>query len=174
MEITKPIVLIGLMGAGKTTIGRYLAGTLALEFIDSDRAIEEKAGITVPEIFERDGEELFRRAEVNTIKEILERGTPVVLATGGGAYMNEATRDIIKERAICIWLNAKLETLVERVEHNNNRPLLQNIDKREKLKSLMDERYPVYQQADIVVDTDSNSRTIITAKILEELTKWKS
>jgi shikimate kinase len=174
MELKKPLVLIGLMGAGKTTMGRALALMLGIEFVDTDRVIEEQAGISIPEIFERDGEDFFRKVESRTIIDILSNTPPIILATGGGAFMYGETRDAIKQFAISIWLNAKLDTLVERVEHSNNRPLLQNIDKREKLKKLMDERYPVYAAADIVVDTDSNSRTIITNKIMEELEKWKS
>ncbi len=162
------------MGAGKTTVGIYLARTLAVDFVDSDRVIEERAGISIPEIFQRDGEEFFRKVEARTIIEILSQGKPLVLATGGGAFMNAEARAAIKEYSTSVWLNAKLDTLVERVEHNNSRPLLNGINKREKLQSLIAERYPVYAQADIVVDTDSNSRTIITNKILEELDKWKS
>lgn len=162
------------MGAGKTTVGIYLARTLAVDFVDSDRVIEEQAGITIPEIFKRDGEEFFRKVEARTIIDILSQNKPLVLATGGGAFMNAETRAAIKQYSISVWLNAKLDTLVERVEHSNNRPLLNNINKREKLRSLIDERYPVYAEADIIVDTDSNSRTIITNKIIEELDKWKS
>ena len=174
MSLKKPITLIGLMGAGKTTVGIYLARTLAVDFVDSDRMIEEKAGISIPEIFQRDGEEFFRKVEARTIMDILQQQKPLVLATGGGAFMNAETRAAIKEHSISVWLNAKLDTLVERVEHGTNRPLLNGINKREKLQSLITERYPVYEQADIVVDTDSNSRTIITNKILEELEKWKN
>ena len=174
MSLTKPITLIGLMGAGKTTVGIYLARTLAVDFLDSDRVIEEKAGISIPEIFQRDGEEFFRKVEERTIMDILARQKPLVLATGGGAFMNAETRAAIKQNSISIWLNAKLDTLFERVEHSTSRPLLNNINKRAKLESLITERYPIYGQADIVVDTDSNSRTIITNKILEELEKWKS
>jgi len=169
MDLKKPVTLIGLMGAGKTTVGLYLASKLNVDFVDSDREIEAQAGIDVAEIFSRDGEAFFRKVEAKTIDEILARPKPLVLATGGGAYLNESTRDIIKAKSISIWLRAGIETLLERVEHNAMRPLLNNVDKREMLEKLMQERYPIYQSADIIVDTDSNSRTIVAGKILKEL-----
>jgi len=177
MSLTKTITLIGLMGAGKTTIGSVLAKKLEVDFIDSDRVIEEKAGVSIPEIFKRDGEEFFRKVESKTITDILNTGKPCVLATGGGAFMNEQTRAAIKEHSVCIWLKASLDILYERVQASNTRPLLNNVDKREMLKKLIEERYPLYETADIVIDTDVNSRTIITDNIYNELKEkelWKS
>ena len=164
------------MGAGKTTVGIYLAKKLGVEFFDSDREIESIAGVSVSEIFGRDGESFFRKVEAKTIKEILEKGTPCVLATGGGAFINEQTRSAIKQYSTSIWLKAELTTILERLEHNNTRPLLQNVDKKQKLEKLIEERYPIYGQADIIVDTDSNSRSIITDRILSALegkSVWK-
>ena len=169
MILKKPITLIGLMGAGKTTIGGYLAARLELNFIDSDREIEALAGVNIAEVFSRDGEAFFRKVEAKVISEILGRGELCVLATGGGAFMNDATRAAILDKSTSIWLRAGIDTLMERIEHNNARPLLNNVDKRQMLQKLMDERYPVYEKTDIIVDTDSNSRTIIAAKIMNEL-----
>ena len=168
--IKKPVVLVGLMGSGKTTIGVVLARRLSVPFFDSDQMIEEQAGATVPEIFERDGEEFFRKVEAKTIKKTLEDAkNPLVLATGGGAFMNKDTRQVIKKNAISIWLNADLEILVDRVEHKHNRPLLKGVDVSEKMQTLIDERYPIYKEADIMVDTNSNSRTIIMTSIMDGL-----
>lgn len=172
MILKKPVTLIGLMGAGKTTVGQYLASKLDIDFVDSDREIEAQAGATISEIFARDGEEFFRKVEAKTIDEILARKKPLILATGGGAYLNEATRSIIQDRSVSIWLRASLDTLLERVEHNDTRPLLNSVNKREVLEKLMKSRYPVYEKADIIVDTDSNSRTIVTGKILKELESY--
>ena len=169
MNLKRPITLIGLMGAGKTTIGSYLATKLEVPFIDSDREIEAQAGVSVSEIFARDGEAFFRKVESKTITEILARKTPCVLATGGGAFINDVTREAVLRDSISIWLKASLETLLERVDHNTARPLLNNVDKRQMLQKLIGERYPIYEKADIIVDTDSNSRTILTGKILKEL-----
>ena len=169
MNLKKPVTLIGLMGAGKTTVGLYLASKLDVDFVDSDREIEAQAGVSIAEIFARDGEAFFRKVEAKTIAEILAWGKPLVLATGGGAYLNEETRKGIGEKSVSVWLRAEIETLLERVEHNALRPLLNNVDKREMLERLMIERYPVYEKADIIVDTDRNSRTIVAGKILKEL-----
>lgn len=169
MKLKKPICLVGLMGAGKTTVGGYLAKRLDLPFYDSDSLIEEQAGITVSEIFERDGEEFFRKVEAKTIEAKLSSGEKMILATGGGAFINEDSRNIIKEYAESIWLYADLKNILERVEDNDSRPLLNNGNKEEILQKLIDERYPIYKQADIMVDTSSNSRTVITNDILEKL-----
>ena len=159
------------MGSGKTTIGLHLAKKLDVPFVDSDKVIEEQAGYAISEIFERDGEQFFRKVEAKTIAEILGRNEICVLATGGGAFMNEETRKILKEKSISIWLNASLNILIDRLEHNNTRPLLTNVDKKQMLQKLMDERYPIYAQADIIVDTDVNSRTIVGNEIMEKLEK---
>ena len=162
------------MGSGKTTIGLHLAKKLDVPFVDSDKVIEEQAGYAISEIFQRDGEQFFRKVEAKTISEILGRNEICVLATGGGAFMNEETRKIIKEKSISVWLNASLNILIERLEHNNTRPLLANVDKKQMLQKLMDERYPIYAQADIIVDTDVNSRTIVGNEIMMKLETWQS
>ncbi|PIR31701.1 MAG: shikimate kinase [Alphaproteobacteria bacterium CG11_big_fil_rev_8_21_14_0_20_44_7] len=165
----KPLVLIGLMGAGKTTIGVHLAHKIHLPFLDSDRLIEDLAGVTIPEIFERDGEEFFRKVESKTIRKYLKKEEAFVMATGGGAFMDEQVRTSIKKNAISIWLRAELEILLARVEQNKTRPLLNDVDKKQVLQDLMEKRYPIYSQADIIVDTDSNSRTIIVNEIIRQI-----
>ena len=145
-------MLVGLMGAGKTNIGRRLAQRLGLGFTDADSEIEAAAGETIEEIFERRGEAVFREGERKVIARLL--GNPVhVLATGGGAFMDAETRAHIRERGISIWLRADLDLLHQRVLRRNNRPLLKQGNPREVLARLIDQRYPVYAQADITVDT---------------------
>lgn len=147
----KFIVLVGLMGAGKTHVGKRLAAVLERPFVDTDDEIELAAGCTVPEIFERFGEGYFRDGERRVIKRILE-DQPSVMATGGGAFMDPGTRTLIAEKGISIWLRAEIDILVKRTSRRNDRPLLKNDDPRTILKQLMATRYPVYAEADITVD----------------------
>jgi len=149
---SKSIVLVGLMGAGKSRVGRQLASQLGLEFVDADAEIEEAAGCTITEIFERFGEAAFRDGERRVMRRLLD-GPVRVLATGGGAFMDPATRAHVRERGISVWLRADIETLLARVGRRNNRPLLATGDQREKLTQLINERYPIYAEADIVVDS---------------------
>ena len=145
-------MLVGLMGAGKTNIGRRLAQRLGLAFIDADSEIEAAAGETIEEIFERRGEAVFREGERKVIARLL--GNPVhVLATGGGAFMDPETRALIRERGISIWLRADLDLLHQRVSRRNNRPLLKQGNPREIRSRLIAQRYPVYAEADLTVDT---------------------
>jgi len=147
---TRSIVLVGLMGAGKSSIGRRLAHRLGLPFVDADTEIEKAADLTIPEIFDKHGEAYFRSGEVRVVARILDAG-PQVLATGGGAYMNAGTRDRIRERGISIWLKADLDVLMKRVKRRGDRPLLKADDPQAVLKRLMDERYPVYAEAALTV-----------------------
>jgi shikimate kinase len=149
---SRSIVLIGLMGAGKTTIGRRLASYLNLPFFDADHEIEAAAGCTVSEIFARHGEPAFRDGERRVIARLLD-GPRHVLATGGGAFMNEQTRGLIREKGLSIWLRADLDLLMDRVSRRQNRPLLKTGDPRATMERLMNERYPIYAEADIVVDS---------------------
>lgn len=146
----RSIVLVGLMGAGKSSIGRRLAHRLGLPFVDADTEIEKAADLTIPEIFDKHGEAYFRSGEVRVVARILDTG-PQVLATGGGAYMNTDTRDRIRERGISIWLKAELDVLMKRVKRRGDRPLLKADDPQAVLKRLMDERYPVYAEAALTV-----------------------
>ncbi|MGE0773490.1 MAG: shikimate kinase [Sphingomonadaceae bacterium] len=145
----RPVVLIGLMGVGKSTVGKRLAARLNLPFVDADHAIEEAAGLSVPEIFERFGEAHFRDGERRVIARLVE-GEPKVIATGGGAFMQPDTRRLILDRAIAIWLDADVDVLVERVRRRSgSRPLLKNRDEREVLRELAAVRNPVYALAPI-------------------------
>lgn len=163
-----PIVLIGLMGAGKTSVGRRLAQRLGLPFIDADDEIEKAAGCSIPEIFKVYGEQAFRDVEERIIQRLIGEG-PMVLATGGGAYMAEQTRQNISKHATSVWLRANLETLVERTSRREGRPLLDAGSPRDVLSELMEIRYPVYASADIIVDTRQEGLEATVDKVCEGL-----
>lgn len=166
--IPKTLVLIGLMGAGKTSIGKRLANKLHLPFVDADQAIEEAAGCTIQEIFERFGEAEFRNGERRVIARLLDQ--PVqVLSTGGGAFMDAGTRAIIAERGLSIWLRADLDLLVQRTARRDHRPLLRQGDPRTVLGHLMELRYPVYATADLTVDSDDCPPDVTTERVIEAL-----
>jgi shikimate kinase len=149
--VPRTIALVGLMGAGKSSIGRRLAQRLHIPFIDADTEIEAAAGATIEEIFERHGEAAFREGERRVIARLLE-GPVQVLATGGGAFIDESIRALLRERAITVWLRADIELLLPRVLRRNNRPLLKAGDPRAILERLIAERHPIYAEADIIVD----------------------
>ncbi len=146
----RSVVLVGLMGAGKSSIGRRLAQRLGLPFLDADTEIEKAAGMTIPEIFEKHGEPYFRSGEVRVVARLLDGG-PQVLATGGGAYMNEETRARIRAQGVSVWLKADLDVLLKRVRRRADRPLLKADDPAEVLRRLMDQRHPFYAEADLTV-----------------------
>jgi shikimate kinase len=148
----RPIVLVGLMGAGKTSVGRRLADRLGLTFVDADHEIEEAAGKSIPDIFADHGEAYFRDGEKRVIARLIENGEQV-LATGGGAYINDETRAAIKTRALTVWLKADLDVLLKRVMKRDNRPLLANDNPEAVMRKLIDLRYPIYAQADITVES---------------------
>ena len=152
LEVPKSIVMVGLMGAGKTAIGHRLAARLALPFVDADSEVEAAAGCTISEIFERHGEAAFRDGERRVIARLLD-GPRRVLATGGGAFIDADTRAMIAREAISVWLRAELEVLVRRTARRDSRPLLKRGNPRQILGRLIEERYPIYAQADIVVDS---------------------
>jgi shikimate kinase len=147
----RSIVLVGLMGAGKTYVGRRLAKRLGLPFSDLDKEIEKAANATIESIFEQYGEQAFREGERRVLARLLE-GPVQVLSTGGGAYMDPQSRERIRERGICVWLKVDLDTLVDRVSRRTDRPLLKGKDPRETLAALMAVRYPVYAEADVTVE----------------------
>ncbi len=169
----RSIVLVGLMGAGKTTVGRRLERRLDLAFVDADAEIEEAAGETIPEIFERRGEAAFRAGERRVIARLLS-GPPQVLATGGGAYMDPVTRANIAARGISIWLKADLDILMKRVGKRGDRPLLQNGDPRATMQRLMEERYPVYAEADITIESLEGPHDTIVETIVERLKEFRT
>ena len=162
------IALIGLMGAGKSTVGRRLAERLGLPFRDADAEIETAAGRSVAELFEDFGEAYFRDGERRVIKRLLN-GPPHVLATGGGAFLDERTRNLIRRRALSIWLKADLDILMERVLRRNHRPLLKKGDARATMARLMEERYPVYAEADITIETGTGPHEDVVRRILAAL-----
>lgn len=167
-KLGRAIVLVGLMGAGKSSVGRLLAERLALPFLDADSEIERAAGATIEDIFAHEGEAVFRSGERRVIARLLA-GAPAVIATGGGAFMDGATRTAIRERGISVWLKADLETLVERTARRGGRPLLKRGDPREILARLIDERYPVYAEADLVVETGEDPAETVAERIIEAI-----
>jgi shikimate kinase len=162
------IVLVGLMGAGKTTVGRRLAERLGLPFIDADLEIERAAGKTIPEIFADHGEVYFRDGERRVISRLLDSG-PQVLATGGGAFMNPETRKLIARRGLSVWLRADLPLLMKRVRRRSNRPLLDTTDPEAVMRQLIDERYPVYAEAAITIDSRDLSHNVIVNDLLQAI-----
>jgi shikimate kinase len=172
LGLAHPVVLVGLMGAGKTTVGRRLARDIGLEFIDSDTEIAEAAGCSIPDIFEIYGEPIFRDLEKRVILRLLT-SEPAVIATGGGAFMNTDIRETIRTHAISVWLRAELDILLERVSRRNTRPLLEQGDKRAILSRLMQERHPVYGNADMVVDSGEGGHEVVVADIIRRLKAYK-
>lgn len=164
----RSIVLVGLMGAGKSTIGRRLAAQLDLPFADADAEIEEAAGMTIPEIFATQGEACFRDGERRVIARLL-RDKERVLATGGGAFMHAETRQRIAAAGLSVWLKADFDTLMRRVRKRANRPLLQTPDPAAMLRRLMDERYPVYAGADVTVMSNDAAHEVVVDDVLTGL-----
>lgn len=164
----RSIVFIGLMGAGKTAIGRKVAATLGLPFLDSDQEIEAVSRMTIPDLFERYGEPEFRSLEQRVIARVLEQG-PQVLSTGGGAYMNSMTRDLILLQGVSVWLKADIDVLMDRVSKKQNRPLLKNADPRGAMQRLITERYPVYASANVTVATREEKKEVISAEVINSL-----
>jgi shikimate kinase len=169
----KSIVLVGLMGAGKTCIGRRLARRLELSFVDADEEIAKAAGISIAEIFARHGESAFRDGERRVIARLLD-SSPRVLATGGGAFIDEATRALIAARGISIWLRAELDVLHNRTRGRAGRPLLQSADPRAALAALMDTRYPIYAEANVIVDSRDDPPDVTTERVLSALRRHLS
>jgi len=165
---TQAVVLVGLMGAGKSTVGRRLAKRLGLPFADADAEIEKAAGCSIIDIFEFHGEDSFRQGERRVIKRILE-GPPKVISTGGGAFIDPETRRRIRGKAVSVWLRTDLDTILKRVKRNDNRPLLKNSDPRGTLEKLMIERDPIYAEADIVVDSGDTAIEKVVDAIVAEL-----
>jgi len=167
----RTIALVGLMGAGKSTVGRRLAEKLGRDFYDSDAGIEKAAGLTISDIFALHGEADFRRGEKQVLKRLLDL-PPHVLATGGGAFLDAETRAIMKEKAVSVWLNADLETLWRRVQKRDNRPLLKRADAKAHLSNLVAERQPFYSQADLHVLSKDGPHTNTVNAILKALQTW--
>ncbi|MCH2077127.1 MAG: shikimate kinase [Rhodobacteraceae bacterium] len=166
--LKRNIVLVGMMGAGKTAIGKSLASRLDVPFRDSDAALEEAANMTIPEIFARDGEAFFREKEAQIISRLLDE-TPGILSTGGGAFLRPETRALIAERGLAVWLKADLEVLWQRVRHKDTRPLLRTPDPRATLAELLEARTPSYSEAGVTVEAlgaysiDDTTDAVMTA-----------
>lgn len=164
----RSLVLVGLMGAGKSTVGRRLAQRLNLRFVDADDEIEAAAGMTIPEIFERYGEAHFRDGERRVIRRLLQEPRQVI-ATGGGAFMNDETRALIAAEAISIWLKADLDTLVRRCAKRTDRPLLRGRNQRDTLADLMQQRYPVYETSNLMVESGGDTHDVVVDRIIDAL-----
>ena len=164
----RTVVIVGLMGAGKSTVGRRLAARLGIPFIDADAEIEKAAGCSIGDIFEVHGEAAFRDGERRVIARLLD-GPVHVLATGGGAFMDPDTRQRIGRKGVSVWLRAELDLLVKRTARRDHRPLLKGRDQRQVLGQLIAERYPVYAEADIIVDSGDGPHELVVEKILDGL-----
>ncbi|WP_312125954.1 shikimate kinase [Brevundimonas sp.] len=171
LNMNRTIVLVGLMGVGKSTVGRRLASRLNLPFADGDNEIEAAAGMTVSEIFSTRGEDEFRAGEARVMKRLLE-GPPVVLATGGGAMMNPETRALMKDHSVSVWMRADLDVIAERVARRDTRPLLRNRDPLAVLKDLAEKRYPIYAEADLTVDVGVGSHGVAVEAMLQALRQY--
>ncbi|WP_421696195.1 shikimate kinase [Aestuariivirga sp.] len=167
----RPIVLVGLMGAGKTSVGRRLAEKLNISFIDADHEIEAAAGKSIKEIFADHGEAYFREGERRVIQRLIGNGAQV-LATGGGAFMNDETRQRIAEHGISVWLRASLPVLMKRVAKRQDRPLLQAADPQAVMRGLIDKRYPVYALADVTVESRDVQHGQMVNDVIRALAQW--
>ncbi|MCV2869954.1 shikimate kinase [Defluviimonas sp. WL0002] len=168
-RLKKTVVLVGMMGAGKTAIGTALARALGVPFVDSDDEIEKAANMTVAEIFARDGEPFFRQKEAQVLERLLT-GAPCVLSTGGGAFLSPDNRAAIARSGVAVWLKADLDLLWQRVRHKNTRPLLRTENPRETLRGLLETRTPAYSQAEVTVEARTNySVEEMTQKVVQAL-----
>ena len=166
----RTIALVGLMGVGKSSVGRRLANALDLPFRDADHEIETAAGRSIPDIFAEMGEPAFREGERRVITRLLE-DPPHVLATGGGAFMNDETRRLIKEKAVSVWLKADLDILARRIGRKDTRPLVSGKDPLAVLTELAEKRYPVYAEADITVETGDTAHHVTVDQVIRALTR---
>jgi shikimate kinase len=165
---SRSVVLVGMMGAGKSSIGRKLAQRLNLPFVDADAEIEQAAGMSISDIFTTHGEPYFRAGEARVIARLLDSG-PQVLATGGGAFMHPQSREAIRAKGISVWLRAEFEVLMRRIKRRSDRPMLKTDDPAETLKRLLQERDPVYAEADVAVHSRDVPHETIIAEILAAL-----
>ncbi|GGD53000.1 shikimate kinase [Erythrobacter arachoides] len=172
-RLDRPLVLVGMMGVGKSTVGRKLAAALGMAFTDADDEIVAAANMPIRDIFDSFGEAYFRDGERRVIARLMEdAGSGSVIATGGGAFVTEETRAIILENAVAIWLNAETDTLVERVSRNDKRPLLEGGDTRELVATMQAAREPSYAQAHIHVASDTGPHHVAVRRIVEALDRW--
>jgi shikimate kinase len=174
-KINKPIVLVGMMGVGKSTYGKKIANTLKIPFVDIDVLIENEIGHSVNWIFENVGEEKFRKIEEKKIRDILNSGEVVLVALGGGAFLNDNTRKLVKEKAISVWLKSSPEVIYNRVSVRKDRPLLEGTkDKLGKIIDIMNSREKFYKEADVEAFTDIGNQKEIALKVIENIGKFLS
>ncbi len=174
LDLNKPIVMVGLMGAGKTSIGRALSRRLGIPFVDSDKEIEAAAGCSVVDIFSMYGEEEFRRVEQRVISRLLESGPLLkVISTGEGAFITPAVREMLRGQALTIWLKADLELLGKRTNFRDTRPQLLNADSKKILSQLIGERYKIYAEADVTVETRDESLQKTLTKVIDAISNYK-
>ncbi|MEL6360644.1 MAG: shikimate kinase [Pseudomonadota bacterium] len=169
--VARTIVLVGMMGVGKTTVGRRLAPRLGLPFKDADQEIEAASGMSVGDLFEAHGEESFRAGEAQVIRRLVT-GPPIVLATGGGAFVNESTRQVVKDHAVSVWLRADVDTIVQRATRRPTRPLLKNGDPKQIISRLLKEREVFYSQADLSVDSAKGPHARTVEKIVDAIAAY--
>ncbi|WP_421762367.1 shikimate kinase [Devosia sp.] len=167
----RPIVLVGMMGAGKTTVGRRLASRIGRHFVDSDEEVEKAAGMSIEEIFKNRGEADFRAGEAKVIARLLKEQA-VVLGTGGGAFMNPETRALVKEAAVSVWIKADFELLFARVSRRSNRPLLKTANPRETLQKLIEARYPTYADADVTVVSRDVPQDQVASEVIDAILNY--
>jgi shikimate kinase len=170
MKLKRTVALVGMMGAGKSSVGRRLAARLNVPFRDADAEIESAAGCTISEIFERFGEPAFRDGERKVIARLLNE-PPHVMATGGGAFVDPSTRERLKREAVTVWLKAPVELLLARTQRRDTRPLLQNGDPRQTLERLLGERAPIYAEADFTIDSEDGPHTAAVERIVDMLNR---
>jgi shikimate kinase len=168
VSLNRTVTLVGMMGAGKSSVGRRLAARLGVPFRDADSEIETAAGCTISEIFDRYGEPAFRDGERRVIARLLN-GSAHVLATGGGAFVDPQTRAAIKEKALSVWIKAPVEILLQRVKRRDNRPLLKTGDPRETLERLLQEREPLYAEADLTIESEDGPHAVAVDRIVAVL-----
>ena len=168
LDINKPIVLVGLMGSGKSTIGYRLAKKLRMAFVDTDNLVEERVGCSISEMYKYAGEQFFNEKEEEILHEILN-DKPCVISTGGGTFAIEKNRKLILEKAISVWLKADYNIILERVSRRNTRPLLEVGDKAETIRALIDEKYPIYALADIHINSDESPHMLIVDGLMQKL-----
>ena len=168
----RALVFVGLMGAGKSVIGKMVANAIGVPFIDSDNEIEEASRMPISDIFASYGETEFRALEGRVISRLLKDG-PIVLSTGGGAFINPATREEIRQNSLSVWLKAELDVLWERVRRRSHRPLLQTENPRETLRNLMEQRYPIYAEANLVVNSRDVAKDVIVGEVIDAILQTK-
>jgi shikimate kinase len=168
ISVNKPIVLVGMMGSGKSTIGKRLAYKLNLQFYDSDKIIEEREGLSLMDIYDFRGEEYFKEQEVKVISEILDYGV-VVLSTGGESFLHDAVREKVKQKAVSVWLKTDVSILHERVSKRNNRPQLMGDNKLEMIEEMVEKSYPVFSEADVIVESKDMEAHFVVDTILSRI-----